>query len=87
MYCGLFFFEVGVGRLLKAAINDLVGIDEPDVVLIIAHEFSLHFKDLDLANFLKIVSHLVALHLSISLKLAILQQLKLVNVTLTPIVD
>ena len=39
-------------EILAATILDLVGVDKPDVILVISNEFSVHLQDLNLTDLL-----------------------------------
>lgn len=60
-------------EVLAAAILDLIGVDKPDIILVISDEFSVHLQDLNLTNLLQVVCYLEALHLTVLLELAILE--------------
>lgn len=81
----LLFFLINVSSdihwIFTLAILDLARIHEPDVVVIIADELSRHLQDLLFAHSLNVAAYLQALHVSVSLELACLEQFELVNDT------
>ena len=60
-------------EVLAAAILDLIGVDKPDIILVISDEFSVHLQDLNLTDLLQVVCYLEALHLTVFLELALLE--------------
>mmetsp|Transcript_23365 Transcript_23365/g.28980 ORF Transcript_23365/g.28980 Transcript_23365/m.28980 type:complete len:212 (-) Transcript_23365:1308-1943(-) len=55
-------------------VADAVGVSEPDVVAVVAHELGLHLEHLDLAHLLQVVAHFEALHVRVPLELPLPQQ-------------
>ena len=64
--------------LVDAAVGDVVGVGEPDIVEIITDELGSHSQNLDLTHLLKVVAHLKALHVGILLELSTFKQAQLV---------
>ena len=69
----------GFRALYDSPILYLVCIDEPDIVAVVLHELRRHLQELDLTHFLKEKAHFQALHVGVTLELAGLQKLKLVD--------
>ena len=76
-----------IDQVTHLAVLDLVCVDEPDVVAVIANELSRHLQDLLPAHFLDVVAHLQALDVSVSLELTSLKQFQLVSDTELLIID
>ena len=82
--CLLLFFCIrndssDIDQIGNLAVLNLVRKDEPDVVVVIADELSRHLQDLLSAHLLNVVAYLQALDVSVSLKLACLEQFELVR--------
>ena len=85
-HCLLLFFGVRnntghIDQIGNLAVLNLVCIDEPNIVIVIANELSRHLQDLLSAYLLDVVAYLQALDVSVSLKLTCLKQFELVNDT------
>ena len=61
-------------EVLASAVLNFVGVDEPNVILIIPDKLSMHLQDLNLTDFLKVVADFEALNVTILLELALLQK-------------
>ena len=91
-HCLLLFFGVRnntshIDQIGNLAVLNLVCIDEPNVVIVIANELSRHLQDLLSAYLLDVVAYLQALDVSVSLKLTCLKQFELVGDTELLIID
>lgn len=91
-HCLLFFFGVRnntshIDQIGNLAVLNLVCIDKPNVVIVIANELSRHLQDLLSAYLLDVVAYLQALDVSVSLKLTCFKQFELVGDTELLIID
>jgi len=82
----LFRGQLVIVFILDAAEGDLVSMSEPNSLVVILEEFTLHANDLDLVQFGDIVGHFVAL-LHAVLKLVVLDELDIVAEAAIVILD
>ena len=90
--CLLLFFSIRndssyIDQVGNLAVLNLVCIDKPDVVVVIADELGRHLQDLLSAHLLDVVAYLQALHVSVSLKLTCFEHFELVGDTEVLIID
>ena len=88
----LLFFSIRndtsyIDQVGNLAVLNLVCIDEPDVVIVIADELGRHLQDLLSAHLLDVMAYLQALHVSVSLKLTSFEHFELVGDTEVLIID